>query len=133
MKAGKALYNILTNNTAVTNYVSTRIAPLKAYNLDTFPYVVYEQVSLTPTIEKDGASKLDIVRLQVNILHNDYDALSNVADAIRAALERKASGTYGGVNVNSIVFDNESEMYNDNVDLNGIYGWQQDYIFRIKN
>ena len=133
MKAGKAIYNILTNTSAVTSYVSTRISPLKANNLAQFPYVVYEQVSLVPTIDKDGPSKLDIIRLQINILHTDYDTLSNVADAIRTALERKAAGTYGGVNVQSIVFDNEGEMYNDNVDLNGVYGWQQDYILRIKN
>ena len=133
MKAGKAIYNILSNTSAVTSYVSTRISPLKASNLADFPYVVYEQISLVPTIEKDGPSKLDIIRMQVNILHTDYDTLSNIADAIRTALERKASGTYGGVNVQSIVFDNEGEMYNDNVDLDGIYGWQQDYILRIKN
>ena len=133
MKAGKAIYNILTNTSAVTSYVSTRISPLKANNLAQFPYVVYEQVSLVPTIDKDGPSKLDIIRMQVNILHTDYDTLSNIADAIRLALERKTSGTYGGVNVQSIVFDNEGEMYNDNVDLNGVYGWQQDYILRIKN
>jgi hypothetical protein len=133
VKAGKAIYNILTNTSAVTSYVSTRISPLKANNLAQFPYVVYEQVSLVPTIDKDGPSKLDIIRVQINILHNNYDTLSNVADAIRTALERKAAGTYGGVNVQSIVFDNEGEMYNDNVDLDGIYGWQQDYILRIKN
>ena len=133
MKAGKVIYNILTNTSAVTSYVSTRISPLKASNLAEFPYVVYEQISLVPTIEKDGPSKLDIIRMQVNILHTDYDTLSNIADAIRTALERKALGTYGGVNVQSIVFDNEGEMYNDNVDLDGIYGWQQDYILRIKN
>ncbi len=133
MKAGKAIYNILTNTSAVTSYVSTRISPLKANNLAQFPYVVYEQVSLVPMIDKDGPSKLDVIRVQINILHNNYDTLSNVADAIRTALERKTSGTYGGVNVQSIVFDNEGEMYNDNVDLDGIYGWQQDYILRIKN
>jgi hypothetical protein len=133
VKAGKAIYNILTNTSAVTSYVSTRISPLKANNLAAFPYVVYEQVSLVPTIDKDGPSKLDIIRVQINILHNNYDTLSNVADAIRTALERKTAGTYGGVNVQSIVFDNEGEMYNDNVDLDGIYGWQQDYILRIKN
>lgn len=133
MKAGKAIYNILTNTSAVTSYVSTRISPLKANNLAQFPYVVYEQVSLVPTIDKDGPSKLDIIRVQINILHNNYDTLSNVADAIRTALERKTAGTYNGVNVQSIVFDNEGEMYNDNVDLDGIYGWQQDYILRIKN
>lgn len=133
MKAGKAIYNILTNTSAVTSYVSTRISPLKANNLAQFPYVVYEQVSLVPTIDKDGPSKLDVIRVQINILHNNYDTLSNVADAIRTALERKTAGTYNGVNVQSIVFDNEGEMYNDNVDLDGIYGWQQDYILRIKN
>lgn len=133
MKAGKAIYNILTNTSAVTSYVSTRISPLKANNLAEFPYVVYEQVSLVPTIDKDGPSKLDVIRVQINILHNNYDTLSNVADAIRTALERKTSGTYNGVNVQSIVFDNEGEMYNDNVDLDGIYGLQQDYILRIKN
>lgn len=133
MKAGKALYNILTNTSAVTSYVSTRISPLKSDNTADMPYVVYEQVSLVPTIEKDGPSKLDVVRLQVNIIHNNYDALSDVANTIRTALERKVAGSYGGVNVQSIVFDNESELYNDNIDLNGVYGWQQDYIFRIKN
>jgi len=133
VKAGKAIYNILTNTSAVTSYVSTRISPLKANNLAEFPYVVYEQVSLVPTIDKDGPSKLDVIRVQINILHNNYDTLSNVADAIRTALERKTSGTYNGVNVQSIVFDNEGEMYNDNVDLDGIYGLQQDYILRIKN
>lgn len=133
MKAGKALYNILTNTSAVTAYVSTRISPLKSDNTAVMPYVVYEQVSLVPTIEKDGPSKLDVIRLQVNIIHNNYDSLSDVANAVRTALERKAAGTYGGVNIQSIVFDNESELYNDNIDLNGVFGWQQDYIFRIKN
>jgi hypothetical protein len=133
VKAGKAIYNILTNTSAVTSYVGNKISPLKANNLAEFPYVIYEQVSLVPSIDKDGPSKLDIIRVQINILDTDYDRLSNVADAIRTALERKISGAYGGVNVQSIVFDNEGEMYNDNVDLDGIYGWQQDYILRIKN
>jgi hypothetical protein len=59
--------------------------------------------------------------------------LVDLSNGVRAALERIASGTYGGIQVQSIVYDSAHEMYNDNVDLDGVFGWQQDYIFRIKN
>ena len=52
MIVGKAIYNILSNTTAITDIVGTKIYPEIAPQNETQPYIVYSIVSNNPVETK---------------------------------------------------------------------------------
>ena len=59
MTVGKAIYNILSNTTAVTDIVSTKIYPEIAPQNESQPYIVYSVVSNSPSNTKDDNGEID--------------------------------------------------------------------------
>lgn len=106
--AGKAIYGILNAASGVTNITSTRIYPDTVPQNASFPYVVYQVIGTQPTDTKDGASRLDVVRFQVDCYSTDYDTTDTLAAAVRTALDRYAGTPTGsGVAIDKIVFTNQ--------------------------
>ena len=106
MIVGKAIYHLLTNATDVTDIVSTRIYPEIAQQDADLPYIVYAIANNEPTDTKPEPSKLDTAQVEVNIYSDSYTEAIDLAVAVRAALDR-VKGTYNGVNVQSIQYQNE--------------------------
>ena len=106
MIVGKAIYHLLTNATDVTDIVSTRIYPEIAQQDADLPYIVYNVANNEPTDTKPEPSKLDTAQVEVNIYAESYTDCIDLAVAVRAALDR-VKGTYNGVNVQSIQYQNE--------------------------
>ncbi len=104
MNAGKAVYGILSANTGVTDIVGTRIFPEIAEQEAVTPFVVYQLLSVDPEDTHDGPSKLDEVRFEFLCYADSYNAAADLGVAVRAALDR-VSGTYNGVNVESVQFN----------------------------
>ena len=128
MNTGKAVYGILSTNSGVTDLVSTRIFPEIAEQEAATPFIVYQLQSVAPEDTHDGPSKLDEVRFEFICYADTYDAAADVGVKVRAALDR-VSGTYNGVNV-------ESVQFND-VDINIEYDPRRysqvlTFTFRIK-
>lgn len=104
MNAGKAVYGILSANSGVTDIVGTNIFPEIAEQETAVPFIVYQLQSVDPDDTHDGPSKLDEVRFEFLCYADSYNAAADLGVAVRAALDR-VSGTYNGVNVESVQFN----------------------------
>lgn len=103
MKAVKAIYNILANDTPVTNVFGTQIYPQKVDEAATYPLCIVTNVAIDPFTTQIGASAVDRFRVQVDHIADKYDDCVTGYEATRAALER-TTGTYNTVQVMDIFF-----------------------------
>ena len=136
MEVGKVIYNILSNDSNVAPLVTTsgnlRIFPSR-YNFPTdvkLPYITYQMFGDEPNNTKNGVSTYDYVRVQISIYHNKYADMITLAGHIRTALDY-VSGTYSGVVVDKIFYQDQNELYDDSAGSIGLYGIAQDYRFNI--
>jgi len=136
MEIGKVIYNILSNDSNVAPLVTTsgnlRIFPSR-YNFPTdvkLPYITYQMFGDEPNNTKNGVSTYDYVRVQISFYHNNYADLVTLAGHIRTALDY-VSGTYSGVVVDKIFYQDQNELYDDSAGSIGLYGIAQDYRFNI--
>ena len=137
MEVGKAVFDILGSDADVKSLVSEsgsniRIFPSR-YDFPTnvlLPYITYQVVSNEPNNTKNGASTYDYVRVQVNIYDIKYSTMIDLAGKVRTALDY-TSGTFLGVVVNKIFFENQVEIFDDSAGEQGFYGIAQDYRFNI--
>ena len=72
MTVGKAIYNILSNTTAVTDIVTTKIYPEIAPQNETQPYIVYSVVSNSPSDTKDDNGNIDEAQIEVYCFNTKY-------------------------------------------------------------
>lgn len=129
MSAVKVAYNIMSNNAALTALVSDRINPLRIPQGSAFPAIAYSLVSIVPTPTKSGHSRTDWGRVQVSIFAPTYQKCSDVAVLVRAAFEAVTlPGTFNTVKVQTIEFDGQQELTDDEADFAGVYQISQDYI-----
>ena len=136
MEIGKVIYNILSNDSNVAPLVTTsgnfRIFPSR-YNFPTdvkLPYITYQMFADEPNNTKNGVSTYDYVRVQISIYHNSYADMITLAGHVRTALDY-VSGTYSGVVVDKIFYQDQNELYDDSAGSIGLYGIAQDYRFNI--
>ncbi len=132
MKVGLALYNLLTNDAPVMGLVSGRIYPELAKEGAAMAYIVYSVVSNTPSDTKDG-TPIDEAQCEIFSVGSTYEMCNNLADKVRAALDRKGvtvtDASAGDITVQSIQYTNEiTEVSADR----NTYIAVQDYTFRIK-
>ena len=127
MIVGKAIYHLLTNATAVTDIVGTRIYPEVAQQDGDLPYIVYNVSNNEPSDTKPEPSKLDTAEIEVNLYSSSYSQVIDMAVAVRAALDR-VKGTYSGVNVQSIQYINEIIDFDE---AQRAYNVTADYEVRI--
>lgn len=129
MNAVKVAYNIMSNNAALTTLVSTRINPLRIPEGTAFPCISYNLISIVPTPTKSGHSRTDWARVQVSIFGTSYQSAANVATAVRTAFEAVTlPGTFATVKVQTIEFDAQNELTDDEAAFAGVYQITQDYI-----
>ena len=128
MNAGIAAYVILTQNTEVTDIVGVNIFPEVAEQETATPFIVYQLQSVAPEDTHDGPSKLDEVRFEFLCYADTYALAADLGDKVRGALDR-VSGTYNGVNVESVQF-NDVDI--DTIDAPRRFAQVLTFTFRIK-
>lgn len=116
MKLYKALYNILTNDTDVTDQVNNRIYPIQADRDAHEPYIVHKVVSSEPEYVKDEPSKVDTLDVEMSIYAKDVTTLEDTWNAVRTALE-KFTGTKEGIDINQITLDEEEDEWDEDLEL----------------
>ena len=137
MEVGKAVFDILFNDSNVRSLISEsgsnpRIFPSR-YDFPTnvlLPYITYQVVSDQPNNTKNGVSTYDYVTVQISIYDIRYSSLVELAGKVRTALDY-TSGTFRGVVVDKIFFQNQNELFDDSAGEQGFYGIAQDYRFNI--
>tara|TARA_R100000655_G_C2949260_1_gene187039 strand:+ start:469 stop:876 length:408 start_codon:yes stop_codon:yes gene_type:complete len=128
---GKAIYNILSNDSSITDVVGTRIFPQKIEFNSTIPAITYFITSTTPTNTKNGVSSYDYTDVQITAFGSTYDQASNLSRLIRIALDY-VSGTYASIQVDKIFFQDANDIYDDNFGEKGIHYVAMDFQFNIK-
>ena len=132
MKSGLAIYNILITDVDVANMVVRRVFPNVAKNGTTFPFIIYDVESESPTQDKDGVSTLDEDFVMVSCYCKTYSEASDLAQKIRTALDRK-KGTFGGIEIQSIQYNGYNDLFDDNTSDEGVYRKALDFKIRIIN
>ena len=133
MNIGKAIYSILSNDSSVSSSVGTRIFPSRYIDESgnyQLPFISYQVVSVEPNNTKNGVSTYDYTTAQINIVGNSYNDVITLAQNVRTALDY-TSGTYEGVVVDKIFFENSVEVFDENAGSVGLYQISQDYRFNI--
>ena len=109
-----------------------RIFPNVAKNGTTFPFIIYDIESESPTQDKDGVSTLDEDFVMVSCYCKTYSEASDLARKIRTALDRK-TGTYADVEIQSIQYNGYNDTFDDNTSDEGVYRKALDFKLRIIN
>ncbi len=131
MKAGLAIYGILTASGKVTDEVATRIYPEAAPEGATMPYIVYSIVGNSP-VETKKETGIDEAQIELFTVASTYTETMTVADIVRETLDRAEflSVSVGKeIDVRSIMYTNEVTEVNQD---RNTYVAIQDYTMRIK-
>ena len=128
MNEGKAIYTILTTDSAVSAIVSSRVYPQIAAQGAAFPFVVYVINDITPSDTKSGVSTLDEVRYEILAISENYAEAADLNEKIRTALDRY-TGTVAAVVIDSIQF---TELETDYDTASETYIANSEYIIRVK-
>ena len=125
MKTGLAIYDILVNDAGIDALVDERIYPnvvrrRASHSGDLFPFIIYDISGDSPGDTKDGVSTLDSVSVMVSGYSKTYNEASDLAAAIRTALDR-VSGTYNTIVIQSIQFEGYDDLFDDDSGDEGIY------------
>ena len=128
MNEGKAIYSILTTDSAVSAIVSSRVYPQIAAQGAVFPFVVYVMQGTDPSDTKSGVSTLDEVRYDIVVASETYAEASDLTNKIRTALDRY-TGTVAGVVIDSIQF---IDLDADNDPGTETFLTSTEYIIRVK-
>lgn len=110
IQLGKAIYSILSNNSAIAGYVGTKIFPVIIPQETTLPIIVYER-SGNANYTRDGISTNDS-NLDITILSSKYTESVDIAQSVLTALNNY-HGTVQGINVIDIRLTSVSETYQD--------------------
>ena len=126
---GDVIGSILSNDTDVTDIVSTRIFPFMAIEDIPYPYIVYTIESVEPTSSKDCSNALDTYTVNVELYSETLAELEDLGNKTRAILNRN-KGTIETINVQSINFTAEDYGY---ADEDRVYLKIQAYSIRVVN
>jgi hypothetical protein len=126
---GTVIYKLLSTSIAITAIVSAdKITPVRRLQDVALPAITYELIDTVPTNTKDGKSLLDTKRISVHCWSYKYSEAATIANKVRSVLDRY-SGTVEGIEIDKIVFDNNAELIEDEVQ---VYHHIVDFKVRIK-
>ena len=94
---GKVIYNLLSNASAVTDIVGTKIFPEIAPEGTEAPAVIYDIQDISPEYTGSGHSH-DVSIVDIDCFHPDYTDSVDLMVAVRDALELK-HGTFNTVTI----------------------------------
>lgn len=140
MQAETAVFNILTNTSGVTTLVGgpsdIRIYYGRLRQTKPTAAITIEPAGINPTDQKpdatgsgQGVSKLDVEDVLVFSYGGNHAEANTLAQAVRAALDKKSGGTYGGVVVQSVQFTSE-DYFVENTDP-ATYVYEHSYRVRV--
>ena len=132
MDIGRAIYNILSNNTAVASMVGKNISPNIMSQTTNFPFIVYDVTSDNPVGQKDSVATLDVATIMVSAYAESYSDSNKLGLYIRHALDR-VNGTYSGVDIQAIDFDGYDDIFDDDSGADGIFRKALNFNVRIIN
>lgn len=130
MSAGVVIFQILSNDTDVTDIVGSgndcRVTPLAQYESYQTPFITYREVSTVPNATKSGVSTCDETLIQLDIVADTQAQAQDLADKVRTALDY-AIGTYSGISLNQAMFSQQRTVFNEFAKNDGVAIIEHDY------
>jgi len=148
MRSGAVIFPLLSDYVALTNVIPmANMFAVRAQQTTSAPYLVYREISTVPLNTKGDStdvnadprlkqrSILDVTTVQISVFADDYLTVENAAALVREALDRE----HGAVNtpynntisVDSIVFDNAVDDFDEDFGHKGIYIKHLDFTLRL--
>jgi len=123
-----AIYDLLNGDSDVQGVVGDRIEPQTIPQGDQLPFISVKTDANAPTPEKDGASPLDEIEVEIRCYAKTFNTVGDLAEKVRAAID-DVTTTTSGHEIDRIVFEDENNDY----DLDGkIHQVIQTYTVREK-
>lgn len=110
IQIGKAVYQLLSSDTEVTEKVENRIYPLIADQGTIYPFIIYKRTGIEPITSKDRFICSEITSVDVVVASDRYDESIEVAELVKDALIGK-NGIYSGIKVVDIDMISADEDY----------------------
>lgn len=110
IQIGKAVYQLLSSDTGVTERVENRIYPLIADQGTIYPFIIYKRTGIEPMTSKDRFICSEITTVDVVVASDRYDESIEVAELVKDALIGK-NGIYSGIKVVDIDMISADEDY----------------------
>ena len=123
----QAIHDILKDDAAVAAVIGTRIYPLIIPQWTLFPCITYQRITDTPTNDKDGVSRLDVIKIDIDMWGDKYSTLKDLKTKVRTALDN-FDGTKTGFTIN-VIFEAEQDLFEMEADS---YHINQSYSIRLK-
>ena len=133
MEIGKAIFNILVNDSDVLALVETRIFPNVAPQTTEFPFIIYDVTGVQPNDTKDGPSTLDTNDVMISCYSETYSEASDLAKKIRVAMDRITEAEYATIKIQSSQFQSYNDIFDDTSGDAGIYRKALDFEIRQIN
>ena len=147
MRSGAIIYPLLLASAGVDAIVGSKIYAVRAVQTTEPPYIVYREISSTPTNTKGVSSDitadprvnqrsiLDITTVQISCFAPTYGRVEELAVKVRSALDREwgtATGSFSSdIYLDSCVYDSCLDDYDDDYGDVGIYIKHLDFTLRI--
>jgi len=137
---GSAIYHLLIQSSAVVTIYGNKIGPSNnIYDTMNYPRIVYTITDIEPTNTKgsNGASKLDVIRVQLALFNLEYSELILGQQRVREALDYITPGTYPSSGSNQIDLQSCSlvsmnQEFIEEFGENGIYVGYLEFQLRQK-
>ena len=129
MSLGKAIYSILNADANLTALATGGIYPSRAKQGAVAPYLVYTINDVIPFNTKDGVSSVDHFFIIIEAYAKTYNEVDTLSLQVRTTLDGY-NGTANGVDVNSITFEDKTDLFDDNAET---YNQESDFMVRITN
>lgn len=128
---GKAIYEILKNDTDVAAVVGTKIYPNIVGQTKDLPFISYQKISTVPSNTKQTISTLDNYRFQISSFSESYDTAVDLAKKVRTALDNFGIKYYSineyTIKISSIDYDGEIDLRDNSANAFEI---AQDYMIK---
>jgi len=127
-----AVYNVLANDSNVSNEVGARIRPDAIDQNETLPAIAYWRVSGVAINEMNGSvSGLARSRVTVECYAASREAANQLAEYVRIALIN-ARGTYDGTKVRNFLVDTHQQHFIENpTDGNAVFRYVTAQDFNV--
>lgn len=133
---GNAIYHLLSTNATVGPALLSggvyKIYPLTGYLEDEVPFITYQSIDERANRTKAADAGPDIITMQINIVHTNYNEARTLAKAVRAALDLQ-QGLINGATIQTIAYQSQRDLWEDGARLQGACMIAQDYLIRFLN
>lgn len=119
---GRAIYELLSNDAAVSAIVSGNIYPLRASQGEEGAYITYQLFNNQPNGTDKTPSGMDFVDYQINCYGRTPLETSDLANKVRLKLDTYVGVVTSGadqIDLRDVVFKDENDLYDDELEKAG--------------